>query len=569
MNELKFSEELNLDDFRSIPRNVPFDVIYQPLTCSEFGNGGYSFNISSVGPGSLLSRDIWIEYNFAIVETAARFLENGYENQAALSADPASPIKFALRQGNVVARSTEFISLKLNDLELRYLPGEYIEVLNRLNVSTEQSKHEFSASGGMFSSGNHGYFTDNRYFYERGDTGVTGNNVNPFTFVGNSAAPEDQNVGNTHFYLYVIDGWYPDQQPDVINPAGRAVNPQRDYLTNLRCATPLKYEFYNPGFSDRVNKTALNLRWDGNSNVRYDVAEGAQFYSGSNLNRYTFRIMERLPIPLFKMYSNDLVHGVIPHIRDLKIHGQFYPNLLENMFEADQVPIHLQMDWTVQQQCRMYLKWYIVPQISVPPSVSFNCPIIDVHTISVTPRDLLLYMAANPTAKYMDTSLNYRDITLQCVPDVLMIYYHYQPQKYDTSDPSDLQVELVDMVINLNTSTAKLTGMQTMQYYQLWKNNLQYKNDDVMGYNEWRKYCFVAVLKPEDYGIKGQNEMNKPVNMSIRGTARNSWVNPSIFKCAPEVVAGTQWELVITSIYYRNSITIDRTYRTTKSIIPL
>lgn len=548
MIPLDHSNEINFQDFKNIPKHIPFDVLYQTLTSNSFNKSGFQLNINKPYPSALLSRDIWVEYSFVISEQFALDIQNMYENALLNVSAPLSEYKFATRSGNIFAKANQHMSVRINGLEMTYQPCHYMDVLSRLHVSNSQSKHEFSGSGGCFDSGNHGYRTEHQrreHLYA------------PTRLVPNGWHIVNDNYdanGNTHYDIYVIDGFHPDGQATT--------SPGTDLVCNLRQTHPVAYDFYNPGFNERFNRTSVKLRTDWNPFGSPVTAQGLQFSTPSAPNnQYIVTLFERLPIPLFKMFSTDGIEGVIPNIRELIIQGQFINiSLIENMFQCSAAGFAgIKFDWSVVtvNACKCHLKWF-VPKVEIPMSVSINCPRIETVIKQFTQATNNL-TASGAGRFYVDTNLHERDISLIAIPDVLLIYANYQPSMYTIDQPNEYNLELLNLQFNMNVSTAKAFGIGTVELYELWKRNLKHKDSDIIGYDEWRKYCFVAVLKPEDYGIKDYREYNLPVQFSVTCTARNWWINPSIMAANAEALGGDggqgkSMQLVITSIYYRNKL---------------
>ena len=550
------SNEINFQDFRNIPKHIPFDVLYQTINSGGYNASGFQLNISKPFPSAVLSRDIWVEYSFVIRETVNHDIQDVYENIAG-TIEPFRDNRLATRSGNIMARCNRHLLVRINGMEMRYQPCHYVDVLSRLHVSNSQSKHEFSASGGCFDSGNHGHRTEHQRREHRND--ATRQLPADFDFV---VSEDDFNANtNTHYDIFVIDGFYSNGDPTV--------GDEQDLYCNIRQTYPLIYEFYNPGFSDRFNQTTYKLRTDWNARASPVAIAGTHFLGykttgNPNTNEYVVTVHERLPIPLFKMFSTDGVEGVIPNIKEMIIEGRFVnTSLIANLFKADQAT-NVELTWSLVNptSCKAYLKWF-VPQVEIPQSVSINCPRIDTVVRPFT-QGSTNAAAANAGFFYVDTEVHERDISLIAIPDVLLIYAMYDPANYTIDHPDEYQLELLNFKFNMNVSTAKAFGVNSMELYQLWKRNLKHKDSDIIGYNEWRKYCFVAVLKPEDYGIKDPKEFNLPVQLTVTCTARNWWINPTIMAADQEALGGltgtgTSMQLVVTSIYYRNMLILSPT----------
>lgn len=568
---IETSQEINVDQYEEYLHTHPFDVIHMNEFSTSYDSTGTSFSLNSPGYNALLSRDVWVQYTFDILENAAHSITDWFETYG-INSIPQTNLKAALRSGNVVARCMQRLNLNLNGVDFNYQPCYYVDVLNRLYVSNEQSSDEFSASGGRFDEGNHGHRTSHVTYLDitPGANQVDDNFGAPFDFggavgivnlpmftVGNQAAD-----GNSHVDIYLHQGWRIDQ--------GATVNVNQDLVANLRPNYPVMYKFYNPGYDERVNLFAFNLRQTWNLNTVPNAGAGGEFVStqnaalGANANQTLWRITiyERLPCPLFKMYDNDNVHGVIPNISSIRFNIGFIEHMEDNMFSSSVSHFNNSFDllWRnmTTKDCIIHSKWYVL-QTPLPKEISIKFPIYITQVRPFTMPYTMFDMYNVFNAFYQDIPLQENRIEFPAVPDLLLIFVKYNPTQNTMDTPDAYNSELIDFSFAFNRSNSKCYNMKSIHYYQLWKNNLKYKNAKLIGFEEWYKYCFVICLKPEDYGVKMENEYHLPCQYNITCTARNWFVTPGIMGYRPEYLGGdgglgTSLVLVSVGIFFRHKV---------------
>lgn len=562
MAEIDKSMKLVFNEFQRAVTEVPLEVYYQTLTSTQYSSSGFQFNIKQPGTNALLDCDVWIKYKIAL-RGAANIFQNMFGRVGGNRSAPLLKHRIALRGGNCVARCLQNLSIQINNSTLNVQPYRYVDVLNRIYVSNDQSEHEFSGSGGRFDEGNHGARTDNLMYQPL--TALAGDNSYTSVAAGN-AQP---------VVIYVHTGYTPN--PAVVNAT--------DVTGNCHLPYPLMYEFYNPGFSRRFAQFAYNGRtfynraWNGthgaatpnldpNANEVYrgSQADDNPVVAGSYY--YTIEIYERLPIPIFKMYSTDGTYGVIPNINQMQIQGNFLSQFIENFIRgvvdvtgAVNAVANLTIDWNKpsSSDATLYLRWYTPPvNMSVPRELSIPYP--KINTWSVT--QAIAAPNADVTLDWYETDIQQYNITLEAIPDLLLIYVKYAPFNYTLDTPDDYLFELLNLVINIDNASGKLNQITSMDLYNKWKKIIKHSDAKIIGYNEWRKYCFVACLQPEDYGVRyGPGYSNQTV-LGFSCKARNWHTNHSAIINAnggqeeQPNAAGINAEVFVTSIYNKNRFII-------------
>lgn len=558
--EVTESEKLQWQTYVPSVSREPLNVYYMRQASDAYNASGYSFNIKSPAQNALLDPEAYIKYKIRIRDTGTDLIINKLHSVGSSSLEAnmniktpggtadfyeplvAGPTRVAFRQGNIMQRATQSIVLTINGYSIDTQPWKWVDILNRIYVSNKQSKYVFSASGGMFDSGNHGLlaYQDNRYFKDK----------------SNASAWQISLQGYPNFNL--IDNKKEDQATDESSTS----------TYNIYPLFPEHDLFYNPGFSDRIAQFFRLVR----GSARDDVVTGSSLpgtigYLGnakvtSDQYYYDFEIIEPIPIPPFKLYQNDYSMGVIPHVKDMIIRGNFSPNMISNILQANANIVlsttkYLSLYWTGigAGDCEILLKWYTPPAaISIPREISIPLRKIDLNTFSVnlisTTIDLTNH--SNRIA-----AISQYNISLEAVPDLLLIYVRQRLDSCTTNQPNDFLFELQNLQIIMENNGGKLTQITS---YQMWKNWLKYvKHADVEKeeYDEWRKYLYVAILKPEDYGIIRGPGYDNSVVLGITGNVYNWHINPKMGRMTQaEYFVPNAIELVVCSIYDRWSLTL-------------
>lgn len=589
MASIERSEKLQWENFGSELEELPLDVYYQTITSTQYNSNNVQFKIQAPVPGrSLLDCDVWIKYNLRIYETTddsiCRNLQNrAIQNDANLGNLVSTPVandRFAFRGGNIMWRAMANFMLTINNQSINIYPHKFIDVYNRLHVSNDQSEHEFSGSGGAFDSGNHGSRTEyvswaNRitpiagaapahyrannipltYGVNVAGAGLaTGRAIN--THNGLAAALDITDSPNVDIRLY--DSYYTAYQPDLV-----ATN--KNFICQMLPEYPLKYEFYNPGFSKRMDKMIDKMR--SQTNNMNAVFTGAvdnfvQFPGegvvAGNQKYFLFEIFERLPCSLFKMYKNDGKRGVIPNIRDMQIQINWLATAIQNILKSSNAALGAAIYWAgvSSTDAELYLRWYTPPQsISIPMEISLSYRHIDIQSFSHTAQ------VPAVAVRYHESTFTQYNISLQAVPDLLLIYCKIQAEAYTLDLPDDFNLEIVSLIIDIDSSSGKLNKIQTIDLYKKWKSHLQHNDSKIIGYDEWRKYCCVAVLKPEDIGLKIGPGMAHLCTLGLTCTFRNWHNNPAIMYAAQELFGGAAGanissQVQIVAIYDKYKLTL-------------
>lgn len=661
------SDKLKWQVYEPSIAEAPYLVYYMIQSSDNYTSSGYSFNIKTPALGAFLDPEVYLRYKIRIKAKSAGNIQalfggtnsvfidpNSYPNTSTTvtpnnagnnlidngiiigaggtgvepaTGNPGAIKRIAFRQGNVMQRCTQQIVLTVNGFTLNAEPWKWIDPMNRLMVSKEQSKHVFSGSGGEFDSGNHGLRNslDNIAQYIQSDRKIevadSGQDSTTVPLNDNTFGVNDvwNNGLNKYYYDGVFGGATFGGATGAFPLADRNLNMIISEGFNVRVAAPImgrridandltyaetgvinlndhsyhlgfggtflykypKHElFYNPGFSNRIYDLLRKFRGTivgdsfstGNGvSANCSVQNNALYFAEDN-DGFDLYVYEPVPLPPFKMWHNDGVGGIIPHVRDMTLRATFTANLLANMFMANYNVdssntldkyggFSIDFSSITSSDCQIHMQWYLPPpSITIPREISIPLRKYDMYISSTSNSafNTSLSVVNNYSTNWQFQQYN---ISLDAVPDLLMIYVRYKNDTVRTNIPCDMHFELVSLTLQLENNGGKLNQITTFKMYQNWLKYIKFDDPPEMTFDEWRKYCCVAVLKPDDYGIIRGPGWDNVVVLGVQGTARNHWNNPSINMVGNEsffnlAITQQEIELVVLSIYDRWHLTL-------------
>lgn len=576
MAEIDKSIKLVFNEFQRSISEVPLEVYYQTLQADQFNQSGYQFNIKSPGTKALLDTDIWVEFTFKVREDANYAIRGIFEQNAGGDFLPRTDNKFAYRSGYIVQRATQNFSLQINNQTLNVRPHYFCDVLNRLYISNDQAEHEFSTSGGRFEEGNHGHrmcnprISNPRYGFanvaNQGQaTHYSTQTADGINYVNDQAAVD----GSNQKFVFQCTARDTYRQPRTVGITNDEI-----WIEGFP-EYPNAYEFTNPGFDKRFMQMALRLRnaftSDESTGSASDALAGAMIipptYIVPNVQGFFyFKVYERLPIPLFKMYSNDEIYGVIPNIVQMQIQGNFVNNLSANLFRTNVQFPNLSVYWENVETsfCKLYLRWYTAPtSMAIPREI--HLPYKKIVTWSKNVELVAQNNAAYQVWNNMPEVSEY-NISLEAIPDLLLIYLKCPAGNMQFNTPDDFNMEITQLSLNIDNASGKMNQVHSLDLYNKWKRLLKHTDSKIIGYEEWRRYCCVACLQPEDYGVRYGPGYSNPCVLGFRFKPRYWYINPSIHAGPPRNAAGSNVEypggdivnldLVVTQIFYKNKLIV-------------
>lgn len=562
------SEKLVWNDYVPAVTKDPLSVYYMRQSCEKFDEGGFSFNIYSPSKGALLDPEGYIKYTlvidnsdhdlFAFFFTPLDEFDEKTNDWNAVhmypenirSDDNQFARHFAFRSGNVMTRAMQSCDITINGLNLQTNPCRWVDVLNRLHVGNEESEHIFCASGGKFDNGDHG------------------------TFI-----PQDGKIITNQ--VWETD----DDLPDVRIRSGEACfTPQlgdgvehdgslNEDLKGYNWHTLLNCNF-NEGFGSRNYKLLDLLRGIELDNGSYSTPgipkDSEAMVSMVNTASITIEIYEPIPIYPFKMYQNDYVVGVIPNIFTMALRCNFLSNIDYHIFRSSTGDPYASLlsvlDWSKMgtSNCEILLKWYNAPfSVSIPKEVTLPLRKIKSEQFVVAESNVI-NNTANVVAAFSISQFN---ISLDAIPDLLLIYIRPKMESENCLFPDDFHGEIKNLNILLENHGGKISQIQSFQCYKNWLKYIKHTESKKPTYLEWKKYMFVAILKPEDYGIiRGPGYDNNPI-LGITGDVLNhhSAHKFNSYLAAPSdryyntsdgKTLTPYWDLTVTQIYDRWALTL-------------
>lgn len=636
------SDKLKWQVYEPSVYEAPYLVYYMKQSSDSYTSSGYSFNIKTPALGAFLDPEVYISYKIRITPNSPgniaalfrqynitatdskfyvangasnNFLQNNTADGYGIGGCGGSG-KFAFRSGNIFQRATQQIVLTVNGFTLNSEPWKWVDIMNRLMVSKEQSKHVFSGSGGAFDSGNHGTrVKQNNRDVVIGTAQVIGGyvgetslsaNASTFKYTFNGGATPPTFVQNDVgiYQSATSDGPIIQAVHHNILTAQAPTGSSTQGMDYLRIF-PDDERFYNPGFSDRCYEMMRKCRGDVRDGVTTGFLDGVNcifpdgtgtrggwkyfgetgagqgiistFPTGNPPGGYMeFIVWEPVPLPPFKMYHNDGVGGIIPHVRDMTLRSTFTANLLANLFQAtydiddaynNNLPGGFFLDFSASgnSDCQLFMKWYLPPpSIQIPREISIPLRKVDMY-ISTTAGNMGVI---SDNAAYVNTHVAQYNISLDAVPDLLLLYFRLRNDVCRSYHPCDYLCSIDTLTIQLENNGGKLTQIESYQMYQNWLKYIKFDDPVEMTYDEWRKYCCVAALKPDDYGIIRGPGWDNVVVLGVTFEAKNWHNNPSINLCGAENLSsvsvsdsvfncsGTNMELVVTAVYDRWHLTL-------------
>jgi hypothetical protein len=492
------NETLHIQEFAEQPERLPLHVDYHEYTADSSSAAATSFRIDSPGSGALMDSEAWIKYTAVVALGGLRnqFLSGPLINTLLPAAGGLVGIEdqncFAFRQGYPFQRCMQSISLNINGTTLVNRPDRYTDqVLRAYNMPQEVVTMCSGAGGGHFDTG----LGIPRPHTDNTATGLSG--------VGDSIS---QVCGPTGSQLFA-------------GVAGTTGYIQRAYNDDD--------EFdLNSGFGKRIMWARKDWRSSGTDVL---PAGDAVAYPLT----HDFIIWERVPIAPFLNYESRDEKRSIPHINQMTLNLNWNSQLhtaggnnnkvsmlLQTKISraaGENMSIALSVDYYTKAP-RLYLKWYIPPMgFKIPPQISI--PIYDYQFFSTPskPPDITIAVGAS---KSDILPFTYNNIRLEQLPDLLYIWVGHNPTTSPAYCPSEMQGEIVDLSISLDGDAGKMLNAQGIDLYSMWVRNSNKREKFTEGYIQWKKHYSIALLRPEDMGVRFSPGIRNPVTLNITGHVR-------------------------------------------------
>jgi hypothetical protein len=594
----------------------PENILYTIHSSEYYGINGYNFTVKSPAYGARLSPEAWIEYDICIYEKTNNAIRNLFITARDNSNDRSfyinnmshsqwirntgatidanddrvnsynflnqmlgNPVRLAFRSGFLMARATQNLSVTINGCTRNHVPYKCIDILNRMYYSQTQSKHLFSTSGGEFDSGAHNFvISEDNYAQHISKGGASSTK----TWDHTPTEDDDYTIRMNNYWNLPN----PITQFDIsgnTNYIAATIGEQGDeeFKNNaqgicLYHRFPDSPHFYNGGFSNRFYDFATTLRGGLQRGTQNGQVTGAKpnegyfnastIYEGSgtidaNRHWYKFKFFEPVPCPPFKMYENDGVVGIIPHVQDLNLVSAFASNMLPLIFQCtDDYSNDIGFRWEeiTSTNCKLHLRWYQAPMtVTIPREVSLPLR----HYYHYSQSNYTLNVMPDDGSKWNTdwSHIAQYNISLDAVPDYLIIWFRKNISLIKTNDPVEYNFEINNLTIQIENTGGKLTGMQTIHLYKNWLRYIKHNDPVDTTFDEWRKFLCVAVLTPDDYGIKRGPGYDNLVVLGIDMDVRSNHVWPYMnrgYLAGLRQCLASEGELNVLSVFDRWSLTM-------------
>lgn len=511
---------------------IPQSAFYQTESAQTNSKERVTWYVTSPGQGLLLSSEAYVEYTVTITNNGGTNMQESFSQGAALLA-PSDSQKFALRQNYPIMRGIESASVTMNGQTLTTQPNQWVDAMNRLHLSQEESESVATASSG---------------YYDSGDwSKITRHDV-----LANDSVNVD--VADAAFNIKVQSRAGYSPQSAVAAGAGNNI----DQIANPRVID--SDQFYNPGFTKRFERLAYWARKAG-LGMEVDPSAGANTYG----NSVTLTLYEPVPVAPFYMYhSRDRENKSIPHVEQFTLSYIFQSNPERAIFEATS-PAATQ-DWTVDYftaKPKLNLRWFMPPRdMSIPRQVSMKVWQNN-SFISTTP----LVTVASATAATDENgfaivgaasgSHSFNNIRLEQIPDLLLIYYKRRPGDADFNLPSDHNMGIRNLQISVDGLSGRVLDASQGELYQLWLKNVKH-NGKRSSYDDWKRYHCVVALRPRDMGLSAGPGIDRPVTLHLRSEYVSYWKAPRSGTSATSVAIDTaaSYNLYVQAFYDRYFLTL-------------
>ena len=475
-SKVKLSSTLLPVPFNERAEEVASSVLYQQSDADSHSLTGWSFYIRSPAHNALLDSEILIEYEIEVTLTDIN--ENVTSNLVDTTEHQLNSHLIALREGWSVARAIQNLSCSINGVNLNHQPSIWLDEMNRLFVSQEESETVMSLSGGAFDTGEN--------LMDRSVSAIT-----PTTTLPAEGDPIHMNLGIGNFDSAAVTA-----------------------------ANTSSYKGFNTinSLNDGFDKRTLNF-WQHVIKSGVDAAS----ITDPTLTEETatIKIYERMPIGPFFLYESRDIPTSIPYVQTLSLVASFEssfgsnPNLIFN-HALDAVGIA--MDFA--KKPILHLRWRMAP-LRLPPTLSVKCPIIREYRTEVTVPGASLDTAKSPAK----TTQRFANINLEAVPSMLLIYI--KRQLYTPQMGSNLHAGIENLELQFGGAAGKLNNISNGELYCMYLKNSQHHGLKKVDYQTWKHATCVVAVKPEDIGLDRGAGFDYPVQLSVQCEVWNYSTIPS------------------------------------------
>lgn len=499
---------LLVDQFEAYADVVPLNTYYQVEEATSWTTSSVTFYITTPGANMLLDPEVLLDVDITVnqpVGTLAKdiYFRNQFADNSKGLKSGGNIYQMVPRQGYLLQRAMSSISITLNGQVITCQPHEFVDALQRLYFTQEESRTIMTTSGGAF---------DNNTKFPIVQGHVTDGKVNVGAgFLANTNVV----VGYDAFQLYA----------DVIAQSARIVQ-SKAYL--------------NEGANERYEEMLRYQR------TRANYMVGAARYDQLDIfpDDYKKQIVEPLQCAPFYSYPGRDSKRSIPHVDSLTISINFNPQLLASIFQtiywdaetAGPAPITLTsgtLSVLFARAPKLHLKWF-VPPASTPLQDVYNIPMWiqrsyqnTVPTLQPITTGFINSIGDIGRFGRQTSVFSYNNLRLEQWPDLMLIYIMKDPFTRGSRDPSEHFCGIRELEISVDGIAGKLLSCSAQQLYHMWLRNMRHEGKGKANFEDWFMYGCVIPLRPADLGLTAGPGVDHPVTIHIRGRFENCLILPN------------------------------------------
>jgi len=586
-----YLEEKTLD-----PEYVSYQY-YTPITHNESQT---HWVVDSPGEGYLLDALALVRYEFWIT-SAGGFTAAGVPNDANFrnhfSRQPSGAIAninpetlrpeqgyghgrtgrgtIALRQNFPVSRAIQTATVGINGYQIVEQPYTYIDAMNRMKMSHSDSQDFASMSGGWFDVGDHSFSCKelNAALPMIGirvtAAGVVQRDVGGAAFAAEGFAA---NPGYSGAYGMIpgITGNLDHFPSGAGLPAVIAASTR----SGLRMLFAEDDENTNSSYGKRLSRMASELYQQAAAGDPSVPVAGSVVKAGVP-SFVKVVVYEPVPVSPFAMYPSEGLEKVIPNVRDLSVQfnwltGDRFRNAVFQGYDsgaavANAVPFTVARTGTYVTQPQLHLRWFRIP-MQIPRTISMSMRRINTYRKQIAGAPARIATNASSVVdgkSYFGVTtgtMSVEGIRLDRLPEYFMIYFKYVPEEPLFTDPSDHNLAITSLQVDLDGGI-KVVNANSADLYRIWLSNTP--NGTKSSYDEWLKRHCVVVLRRDDLGVTEMSK-DKPTTLTIRNVSwAEFWYHPQTGCEIPERERGlhrcgalTNYYLFIDSVWENRELII-------------
>lgn len=457
---------------------IPRSVVYHHFDAISLDNDNISFRVYNPSKAySGLDNEIIVKYTIQLYIPGANLNLDIFPN-------PTAKMNYlpALRQCWPMTRSIDEISMNLNGKEFKSRPYDFIDAMNRLCISNEESKAICSMSGGEFDDGS-------CYVLTRNDV----NYVQNLAFPAPGALATTFGTVNNQTAVTPYLSLCPFANTNPIMTTGPSAFDMTHYL--------------NEGLFARQNRMYYLLR----EQSPVDAAAGNRFLA---TDLYSIDIYERLFVGPFLFYDSTDKHLILPHVHEFTLNLKLHDLLVETLLQFnDNCPVAVSVT-----AAQLQTKWVYMQ--SIPKSVTVPSPVYRVYKELIDTSAILTSAGDVPGAISGVFEHSIRE--LEHIPTMILVFCKLQPDYGDAG--SETYLNLQELSLTFSCDAGKCEAMSEAQLYKAYLKNTKHKSEHRISFEQWRKHNCCAVLTPQDIGFDPVKQLDftvTPIQLNARVRVRD------------------------------------------------